>query len=153
MKHNNKSTTAVATVKPKSSPSQTIGRFMNRTQHRRRSHYLQNICSDSGVCIAFGIESKKIKIFFNHFTKFDYVVPPIKSIGIASANGFIKEINYQHQKYNASAILKSSQNPHADNLYYEYMVGLQVNKWIRSFPVLWKHMAFMDTKILLCMIG
>jgi hypothetical protein len=126
--------TATKLLKPKSTPSQTIGRFMNHTQHRRRSHYLQNICSDSGVCIAFGIENKKIKVFFNHFSQFDYVVPPIRSIGAVSANGFIKEINYQHQKYSANAILKSSQNPRADNLFYEYMVGLQVNQWTRSFP-------------------
>ena len=107
---------------------------MKSTKHARRSHFLRNICSDSGVCIAFGIENKKIGLFFNNFTAFDYLVSPIKSIGAVSANGFVKELNYQHQKYTASAILKSSQNPSADNLYYEYFVGQKVNEWTKYFP-------------------
>jgi len=118
----------------KTSASQKIGQFMQQTKPQRQSIFLKNICSDSGVCIAFGIENNKIKQFFNKFTAFDYVVPPITSIGSVSANGFIKEINYQHRGYTASTILKSSQKPSADNLYYEYAVGIQVNQWIPFFP-------------------
>ena len=86
------------------------------------------------MCIAFGIESNKIRLFFNGFTSFDFVVPPIKSIGSVSANGFIKDISYSNLKYTANAILKSSANYNADNLFYEYIVGLQVNKWKNYFP-------------------
>ena len=123
---NNKSSTL--------SSSKTIGKFMKATATKRQSHFLKNICSDSGVCIAFGVENNKIKTFFNGFIHFDYIVPPISSIGEISANGFIKEINYEHLGYKASSILKSSQNARADNLYYEYIVGLQINEWIRFFP-------------------
>jgi len=107
---------------------------MKATTTKRQSHFLKNICSDSGVCIAFGVENNKIKTFFNGFIHFDYIVPPISSIGEISANGFIKEINYEHLGYKASSILKSSKNAEADNLYYEYIVGLQINEWMRFFP-------------------
>ena len=111
-----------------------IANFMKRTKHQRHGHFLKNICSDSGVCIAFGIESNKIKTFFNQFVAFDYVVAPITAIGAPSANGFVKELNYRHRNYVANAILKSSVKPRADNLFYEYSVGLQINQWTKYFP-------------------
>ncbi len=111
-----------------------VANFMKKTKHQRQSQFLQNICSDSGMCIAFGIESNKIKDFFNQFAAFDYVVPPITSIGVPSVNGFVKEINYRHRGYTANAILKSSVSNEADNLFYEYTVGLQVNQWAKYFP-------------------
>jgi len=120
--------------KTRKSPGKVIHRFMKQTKAQRQSHFLQNICSDSGLCIAFGTENNKIKEFFNNFAAFDYVVPPINSIGVPSANGFIKEINYQHKNYTANTILKSSISYEADNLFYEYFVGLTVNKWTNYFP-------------------
>jgi len=41
-----------------------IQSFMNRTKHKRREMYLKTICSEAGLCIAFGIEALKIKDFF-----------------------------------------------------------------------------------------
>ncbi len=120
--------------KDKSTNALKIVNFMKQTKHQRHSHFLKNICSDSDVCIAFGIESNKIKAFFNNFTNFDYVIPPITSIGVPSGNGFIKEVNYRHRNYLANAILKSSVKPSADNLFYEYTVGLKVNQWTKYFP-------------------
>jgi hypothetical protein len=38
--------------------------FMNRTKQKRREMYLKSICSEAGLCFAFGIESVKIKDFF-----------------------------------------------------------------------------------------
>jgi hypothetical protein len=111
----------------------TIQKFMLSTKHERKSHYLKNICSDSGLCIAFGIENKKIKSFFNDFVMFDYVIPPIIQLG-SSSNGFINEILFQHRGYKAYAVLKSSTKKDADNLWFEYMVGLQVNNWSKYLP-------------------
>ena len=121
-------------VATRSKTQNLISSFMKKTKHQRQSHFLRNICSDSGMCIAFGIESNKVKIFFNNFAAFDYVVPPITSIGAPSANGFVKELNYRHRDYTANAILKSSVSNEADNLFYEYTVGLQVNQWTKYFP-------------------
>ena len=111
----------------------TIQKFMLSTKHARKSHYLKNICSDSGLCIAFGIENKKIKSFFNDFVMFDYAIPPIIQLG-SSNNGFINEILFQHRGYKAYAVLKSSTQKDADNLWFEYMVGLQVNNWSKYLP-------------------
>ena len=118
----------------RSSTHRTIGDFMKRTEEARHYHFLKNICSDAGLCIAFGLENIKIKDFFNNFTSFDYVVSPIRSIGSPSENGFVKEINYAHHNYRANSILKSSTDEMSDNLVYEYMVGMQVNEWKTYFP-------------------
>ena len=45
------------------SKSQIIKNFMLRTKSKRKSNYLKIVCSDSGVCIAFGTNSKKIVDF------------------------------------------------------------------------------------------
>ena len=57
-----------------------IQMFMNRTKYKRTAFFLKSICSDSGVCIAFGKESDKIKQFFNGFTDFSYMTSK-KKIG------------------------------------------------------------------------
>jgi hypothetical protein len=108
--------------------------FWKRTKHARKALFLKNICADSGVCIAFGKETDKIKHFFNNFTQFDYAVS-LKRIGAVSANGFINEITYKHRDYLAHAILKSSSKPSADNLMYEYVVGMIINtNFCKYFP-------------------
>jgi hypothetical protein len=114
--------------------ARTIKKFMKTTENTRRSKFLQIICSDSGVCIAFGKERKKIFDFFNGFTKFDFLTN-VRSIGSESSNGFIKELEYEREKYKAYAILKSSRDKNADNLLYEYVVGELINKYfINRFP-------------------
>ena len=105
----------------------TIGTFMKKTEYKRKSMFLQAICSDSGVCIAFGKERKKILDFFNGFSKFDYL-KSVKAIGGVSENGFIKELEYEREGYKAHAILKSSRKKSADNLMYEYFVGYVINR-------------------------
>lgn len=111
-----------------------IHHFIKRTTQKRRAEFLKAICSDSGVCIAFGQEENKIRDFFNGFTRFDHIESPIMRIGQVSANGFVQEIKYSHLGYNAYAILKSSAKPKADNLLYEYMVGQYINKLSTTVP-------------------
>ena len=108
----------------------TIGRMMQKS-----GKFLQTICSDSGVCLAFGRKSEEITDFFKGFTDFAHAVSPIKKIGNPSANGFVKEIEYLKQGYKSHAILKSSQKPKADNLVYEYLVGNKlINRHVKQFP-------------------
>ena len=112
-----------------------IGRFMQRTKHARTATFLNAICPKSGVCIAYGTESDKIKKFFNGFATFDYVSNFVK-IGDKSGNGFIYAITYTHRGYSANAVLKSALLPRSDNLMYEYAVGRQINQlFYNKFPI------------------
>ena len=112
----------------------TIGTFMKKTEHKRKSKFLQSICSDSGVCIAFGNERSKILDFFKGFTDFDYLTNT-RTIGSESANGFVKEFEYEREAYKAYAVLKSSLEKDSDNLLYEYVVGQVINKYfMKRFP-------------------
>ena len=58
-----------------------IQTFMIANKDKIKSLFLKSICSDSGVCIAFGTESNNIKKFFSNFITYQYVVPPIIRIG------------------------------------------------------------------------
>lgn len=99
-----------------------------------KSEYLNAVCSDANVCIAFGKESNKIKRFFHHFRDFEYLSGPAKRMGAVSNNGFVKLLHYERAGYSANAILKSSAKIDADNLYYEYLVGQYINKQCLRFP-------------------
>lgn len=112
----------------------TIQSFMKRTEGKRKSLFLQTICADSGLCITFGKEKDKLMDFFQ-FNRFTYATFPTKTIGLPSANGFVKEIRYEREKYQAYAVLKSSKSSNADNLAYEYLVGKYINEQAKKFPV------------------
>jgi len=115
--------------------AKTIRKFMLNSTVREKSTalFLNSICSDSGLCIAFGQESLKIKKYFNNFTDFKYMTN-LKKIGEASVSGFIYEIEYLRQKYKSYAVLKSNQNEESDNLMYEYFVGMAVNMFSKNLP-------------------
>jgi len=49
-------------------------------------------------------------------------------------NGVVYEIEYERLKYKAYTILKVSQNVYADNLIYEYIVGLFINTVYKKYP-------------------
>uniref|UniRef100_A0A6C0ATN7 Protein kinase domain-containing protein n=1 Tax=viral metagenome TaxID=1070528 RepID=A0A6C0ATN7_9ZZZZ len=116
------------------SKARRIQKFMRKTQRRRKELFLKAVCSDSGECISLGREIDKIKEFFNGFTKFQYVLPPIVRKGAVSENGFINQIVYKKDNYISHAILKSAKRPDSDNLMYEYLVGQYINKQCKRFP-------------------
>ena len=102
---------------------------------KKSSLFLKTVCLNSGECLAFGKSTGVIKDFFNGFTGFEYVVSPIKSIGEESANGFVKEIKYSRQGYDAYVILKSAIKQSSDNLMYEGLVGTKfINRVNPFFP-------------------
>lgn len=117
----------------KKTPTGVIGRFMRKTAKKRRAEFLKSICSDSGVCITFGQQSKKIIDFFLGFTDFTYLMSS-KRVGSVSSNGFVNELKYERLGYEAHAILKSNRGPKNDNLVYEYVVGQYINKLCLQFP-------------------
>ena len=103
-------------------------------KHKIRTQFLKSICTDSGVCIAFGKEKDKIDKFFDNFVDFKYAVSR-KKIGETSLNGFVYEITYERDGYFAHAVLKSSTNAKSDNLSYEFFVGTMINKnFIKKLP-------------------
>ena len=114
--------------------TQKIARFLRKTDPRVRSKFLQSVCSDAGVCIAFGKHADAIRKHFSNFNDFELLSKPINRIGAVSANGFVKEFTYEHRGYVANAILKSSSNKNSDNLLYEAMVGFFLNKHSKHFP-------------------
>ena len=120
----------------KKQAEKTIKKFMLNPKVREKStaHFLNSICSDSGVCIAFNEEASKIKKFFNQFTDFTYLNGNIKKIGATSANGFLYELAYMRQGYKAYAILKSTMAYDNDNLMYEYFVGNAINTFAKQVP-------------------
>ena len=133
-KNKNKKFQSVIHISSKNrSAGKKIQKFMFRTTNKRRVNFLKTVCSDSGVCIAFGQETQKIQDFFGGFNKFKYVTG-IKKIGKASKNGYILEIQYSKENYNAHSILKNALEKDSDNLAYEFFVGQYINKKINRFP-------------------
>jgi hypothetical protein len=111
-----------------------VHRFMRNTTFKRRARYLLNQCLDSGLCLAFGTEAKRIKSLFRNFQGLSFIRPPIKRIGTPSANGFVHEIHYKRQGYDAYTVLKSSARSDGDNLYYEYLIGKAINEVVYILP-------------------
>ena len=116
----------------------TIQSFMKKTTFKRKAHYLKTLCADSGACIAFGTEIKRLMSFFEFHT-FKFSKSPLQSLGGVSSNGFVKEIGYEREGYKAYAALKSSLRISADNLAYEYLVGEYINEQSKHIP------CFVDT--------
>ena len=108
--------------------------FHKRPTTKRRSHYLKTVCSDSGVCIAFGKEKMKLMNFFR-FDTFLFASHQQQTIGKPGKNGFVKEVHYERFGYSADAILKSANKANSDNLVYEYIVGQTVNQFAYYYPV------------------
>jgi len=112
-----------------------IGTFvLNNTRKRiQLGNTLPVICSDTGECLSFGKMTNEIKTLFRGFTRFDYIFD-MKQV-TSGINGFIYEFNYQRKGYIANTILKSSNDKMADNLVYEYLVGMKyINKIVKRFP-------------------
>ena len=102
--------------------------FMNNKQ-KIKSIFLNTICGNAGFCLTFGKETNTINEYFNYFNDFKYIEYPVTHIGESSLNGFVLKINYNRNNYKVTTILKSINiDDNGDNLYYEYVVGLFINK-------------------------
>jgi len=130
----NKRDCSVRRKTSKKQKAEAIHKFMKQTKTKRRAEFLKAVCDDSGVCIALGTNREKIVDFFDGFVNFENVKPPIQAIGKPSANGFVKSITYEKNGYISEAVLKSSVKTSADNLAYEYLVGLFLNKKCKQYP-------------------
>jgi hypothetical protein len=118
----------------KKTATRKIGKFLRRTDPRVRAKFLKSVCSDAGVCIAFGTNAAAIRKHFDDFNNFNLLSKPAERIGSVSANGFVKELTYMNRGYMANAVLKSSASPDSDNLLYESLVGFFLNKMSMMYP-------------------
>lgn len=55
-------------------------------------------------------------------------------IGTFSSNGIVHKIEYNYNYINVPLIIKSSKNTNADSLFYEYLVGICVNEFVKYTP-------------------
>ena len=137
-KNKNKDEDAVATaaagLRAKSLSRRATRRWRSLVAtSRNRARWLRGICSDSGVCIAFGKETAKIREHLGNFVdpRFMRGVTPV---GEPSSNGFVFRLAYERLGYNASAILKCTREKQSDNLMFEYMAGQFANRMLKFFP-------------------
>ena len=97
--------------------------------------FFKGICPDSGVCLAFGRESKKITKFFELDTTFNNLTnEPLKLISDQGGNSVIRIVNFEKDGYKAKAVLKTTLSKRNSNLFYEYLVGQYINKQSLRFP-------------------
>ena len=80
-----------------------------------------------------GLLSKYIGYLFDQF-KINQNIISVSRVGEESSNGFILKLSYQVENYNASAIFKTPARVNSDNTYYEYMIGLELNKYLFKTP-------------------
>ena len=139
---NKKEITRISPVQAKIKTKTIVKRSGNLSAIRKigklvksSSLFLNIVCKKSGACLAFGKMTSDLTNYFNGFTDFKYLSAPIIKIGGSSANGFINEIEYERNGYKAHTILKTSRAVSADNLAYEYVVGIKyINRIVKSFP-------------------
>lgn len=105
-------------------------------QHREslRSNYLNTVCTNSGVCIAFGKESDLIRRHFKGFSDFSLLSETPKVLTQGS-NGYVTALTYKSKGYVAQTILKSTLDESADSILYEAAVGFFLNKYAKQFPI------------------
>lgn len=120
---------------PKNSNSakRKLAKFIHTKKFKIKANYLKKVCLDSSECIAFGTESQNISNFFNNFTTFTYL-KNIRKIGSDSKNGTVYQLSYKREGYESHALMKFSNRNRADNLMYEYDVGLFINKIAKKYP-------------------
>jgi hypothetical protein len=86
---------------PNKKEKELIQKFMIKHRHKIRLEYLKAICSDSGVCIAFGRESQKIKdIIHCILHEIDHHITHLKNPDFKKGECFILRPNnkkYEHE--------------------------------------------------------
>lgn len=118
--------------------SRRIRRFMRTHRAKITSTYLAQVCSDAGECMSFGKEFRRIARFFSNFVEFDYQSGPPRPLVTKSVNGLVFEVPYERNGFRVEAALKIcrplTSRVAVDNLFYEYLVGLFLNRYALRFP-------------------
>lgn len=81
----------------------------------------------------FNGRGKELLKEFGDFNLMD-LVGDIKRIGAPSKNGFITDLRFRKDHDELGCVLKTTQSLSADNSYYEFLVGLCINRFKERFP-------------------
>ena len=103
----------------------------------RMGKLLNLVCNKytRGACLDFGDYKQQINNYFENYSINTPYPKFIRRIGENSANGFILELEYEKNNYNSNSVIKINRRKLADNLLYEYYVGVKfINKMIKIFP-------------------
>ena len=95
---------------------------------------LNAICPNSGECVAFGLQVGPMRAYFDNYNLSLVAKNAVKRIGPPSDNGFVLEVPLVKDNYKAYTVLKSTQDADSDNLFYEALVGIYINKKNYIFP-------------------
>ena len=103
---------------------------------KRSKNFLERIeedilvCNDTSKCFSF--DSTSINNIFKYAT-FEYCTK-IETIN-KGANGIVSLITYEIDEYLSTAILKRPTDSNSDNLFYEYIAGIEyINNQLKYFP-------------------
>jgi hypothetical protein len=113
---------------------EAIKPFLEKPLSAKMRTFLDKICPHSGQCVSFGLETDKLRQYFEDYDWSLVDKKSVKKIGSDSNNGFVFEVPFVKDNYKVYTILKSTKNKDADNLFYEALVGLYVNKKNYVFP-------------------
>lgn len=120
------------------SAGRRIGRFMRTHRTKITSTYLAQVCSAADECMSFGKEFNRIARFFANFVEFNYQKGPMRPLAAKSVNGLVFEVPFERSGFRVEAALKICRplagRSTVDNLYYEYLVGLFLNRYALRFP-------------------
>jgi hypothetical protein len=103
-----------------------------KDDHRQKL-FLQKLCPNNNTCLVLGQYTDIINAYFDNIN-LTHAVNPITAVGESSNNGFIRRIQLTKNNYSTITMLKSAKSKTSDNLMYEYLVGLFINKYTLIFP-------------------
>ena len=86
------------------------------------------------VFLMLGVKKNDIINYFDNFINFDLIKSPIKKLRENTWNGFFYKLEYIKDNNISNIVLKSTVDDDSDNLIYEYVVGLFLNKQLSIFP-------------------
>ena len=101
---------------------------------KKSNKRLTSVCSDSGVCVAFGKERAAIINYFKKFENLKLIKNPVVSIA-QGVNGFVNSVIFEKDGYKINTALKTAQRLDSDNTYYEAYIGTKyINDLCTYFP-------------------
>ena len=112
----------------------------NKVTNTRRREVLEAECADSNFCFLFNRHTTKLKRYFYDFNFLTHLVdveemrPNDFDEGQHSTQGQFYHFHFERSGYRAEAVLKNASQQTNDNLYYEYVVGVFLNKYLSIFP-------------------
>jgi len=107
-----------------------------RSLTSQTSKIIHQVCNTIGVQLCLSLSRYRIDILnlFDNFIFFNNLIGNAIRVGVVSVNGFVRKLTYKVRDITTYAILKSSASETSDNLAYEYIVGLFINRYCSIFP-------------------